>query len=240
MLILNMGIPRSGSTWAFNVFRRILEFKNLSYETSNPLNASAVNEEIASNAQDHIKILHFHDVTENVITRARSPECAAFFNIRDPRDVVVSLMQLHDAEFREAMTMAASAFMSLQLASRIPGLMLIPYDHIVDHPEALIFQMALKIGHYIAPQAAADIAEQTSIGKHQARMDYVTQNHDQPEAGIQSAFSGRRHVKFDETSLITDRHIQSGKTGRWKEELSLDHQEELNKTFSNILRQLGY
>lgn len=240
MLILNMGIPRSGTTWAYNVFRHILDNSGLPYDTSNPHGATAVDAELASASPDRTTILHLHDVTENVVRRACSPGCAAFFNIRDPRDVVVSQMHLHDANFKEAVQMTLGAFVSLQRASAIPGLMLIPYDHIKNHAEALIYQMALRVGHFVALQKAADIEEDTSIGKHHAKMNQVIQQQEQPESGIKSIFTGRRHVKCDEKSLITDRHIQSGETGRWKEELGPDQQEELNRVFANILQQIGF
>ena len=173
MLILNMGVPRSGTTWAYNVFRHILDNKGLAYEVSNPSGGPAVDALLASSSPDKNMIMHFHDVTENVKKRACAPDCSAFFNVRDPRDIVVSQMQLHDAEFHEAAEMTLTAFWSLQQASAIPGLMLIPYEHIKDHAEALIYQMALKLGQFITPQEAAEIAELTSIGKHREKMNHV-------------------------------------------------------------------
>lgn len=240
MLVLNMGIPRSGSTWAYNVLRQILDGKQLPYDTANPLNPAEVDKDIASADPERIKIIHMHDVTPAVVARARQPKCAVFFNIRDPRDVVVSLMKLHDAEFSEAVVMAQSSYVSLQHASGIPGLMLIPYDHLRQHPEALIYQMALRIGHFIPLNVAAEIAESTSVARHRATMDHVASAESIVDENIGSVFSGRRQIRFDEASLITDRHIQSGKTGRWKDELDTDQQEELNRVFESIITQLGF
>ena len=240
MLILNMGIPRSGTTWAFNVFRHILDRRGLAYDIANPSGGPAVDAVLASVAPRRNMIVHFHEVTENVIQRAGSTDCAAFFNVRDPRDVVVSQMHLHDAGLAEAIKMTMAAFWSLQQASGIPDLMLIPYEHIKDHAEALIYQMALRIGHFISPREAAEIAELTSIGKHREKMQQVAQRHGEPESGVKRVFSGWRHVKYDESSLITDKHIQSGETGRWKKELDPQQQEELNKAFASILKQLGF
>lgn len=234
MLILNMGIPRSGTTWAFNVFRHLFDTAALPYTTANPSGFTDVDAAIGAATPGTNTILHFHDVTDRVLQRAAAADCAAFFNYRDPRDVVVSQMRLHETGFDTAVQMTLSAFMSFQKASAIPGLMLIPYPHIGQHAEALIFQMALKTGQFITTAQAATIAAATSIGRHQDKMQDVN-----TAGNAASVFSGQRHVRYDSDSLITDRHIQSGKTGRWKDELDQDQQAAVNQAFAAIVSQLG-
>ena len=45
---------------------------------------------------------------------------------------------------------------------------------------------------------------------------------------------------MDSTHLINDRHIQSGATGRWKEELTQDQQDEVNRTFAEVIARFGF
>jgi hypothetical protein len=240
MLVLNMGIPRSGTTWAFNVLRCIFLAKGQEYVAINPQGISQTNAALRSAPETGNVIIHTHDVTENIIEYSCRKQCPAFFNIRDPRDVVVSQMRLHDASFSEAVRMTYSAFHSLQTASRIPGLMLIPYEHITRHAEALVFQMAMRIGKYLNPAMVSEIVDRTSITQHRRRMEQVVGCNGQSKIEVNSCFSGRRNVQYDAESLITDRHIQSGKTGRWKEELGHEEQDELDRVFASIIGQLGF
>lgn len=235
-----MGIPRSGTTWAFNVLRNIYSAKGQEYETINPQGERETDAALHSAPKAGNVIIHFHDVTQNVIEYARRENCAAFFNIRDPRDVVVSLMRLHDANFSEAVRMTSSAFRSLQSASRIPNLMVIPYEHIGIHAEALIFQMGLRLGQYLSPATVSAITDRNSITQHRKIMEQVSSNDEQSGARVKSIFSGRRNVHYDTGTLITDRHIQSGKSGRWKDELESKEQDHLNHAFAEIINQLGF
>lgn len=235
-----MGIPRSGTTWAFNVLRNIYSARGQKYETMNPQGIRETDEALHSVPESSNIIIHFHDVTQKVIECAREQNCVAFFNFRDPRDVVVSLMHLHDATFSEAVRMTTSAFNSMQSASRIPNLMLIPYEHIGVHAEALIFQMGLRLGQYLPPAIVSEIADRNNITKHLKIMEQVSSDDEHSGARVKSIFSGRRNVQYDTETLITDRHIQSGKSGRWRDELDDQEQEHLNLAFTAIVEQLGF
>lgn len=240
MLVLNMGIPRSGTTWVFNVLRSIFLLKEQEYEAINPQGIFETDAALRSAPKTGNVIIHLHDVTDYVIEYSRQNNCPAFFNIRDPRDVVVSQMRLHDASFREAVIMTNSAFRSLQAATRIPGLMLIPYDQIARHAVALVFQIGMRIGQYLTPAMIAEIVDRTSIAQHRSRMEQVIGTDGQSGIEVDRIFSGRRDVHYDTESLITDRHIQSGKTGRWKDELDSKQQADLNRFFAAIIDQLGF
>jgi hypothetical protein len=118
--------------------------------------------------------------------------------------------------------------------------MLIPYAHINHHAEALVFQMALRIGQYLTPAMISDIVDQTSMTRHKRKMEQVLDNDRRSEVDVGRIFSGRRNVQYDTESLITDRHIQSGKSGRWKDELDREQQAHLNRVFAEIIYQLGF
>ena len=125
MLIFNMGIPRSGTTLVLNVLRGIHEKMARKCRVLNPGTGAEVDTAIDTEQQNENLILHCHVITDKVIERSRRPGCAAIFNIRDPRDVVVSQMKLHDVGLESAIQMTVAAFGSLEAATRIPK----PDDH---------------------------------------------------------------------------------------------------------------
>lgn len=241
MIILNMGIPRSGTTWAFNVLRYILEAKDVPYATRNANSRAEVDAALAATKPAENLILHFHDITDAAFEAARRPGVASFFCFRDPRDVVVSQMRLHDADFPAAVRAIQAAFKCFKSALGIPGIMVIPYPHIRDHAEALIFQMATTIGRFLTPQTVGDIAQRTSIERHKEVMETLNRPAvGRAEGDAETIFTGVREILMDSTHFINDRHIQSGATGRWKEELTQDQQDEVNRTFAEVIARLGF
>ncbi len=253
MIVLNMGIPRSGTVWAFNVFRGIFETLDLPYRTCNANSPAdvdaALNSAIsaagaispagavsAAEPDDNL-IVHFHDLTGRVEQVAASPDAALFFNYRDPRDIVVSQMKLHGVGFPMAVRMTMEAFRALLAVTKMPGAMLIPYPHIGPHAEALIFQMGLRLGYLLDLVSVRAIAQRTSAARHQQLMKRVDGS---AEQDVRSAFTGQRWIRYDESTLVTDRHIQSGKDGRFKDELSPSQQTEVNRIFADVIDWLGF
>ncbi|MBF0588061.1 MAG: hypothetical protein HQL53_02940, partial [Magnetococcales bacterium] len=77
------------------------------------------------------------------------------------------------------------------------------------------------------------IHEETSMERHRQKMEKVQKG----EAPVESQFNGIREVRWDAANLITDRHIQSGKSNRWKEELDQAQQSKVNEVFGGFIEQ---
>jgi hypothetical protein len=241
MIILNSGIPRSGTVWAFNVFRAVWQSAGVEFRTEHWNCESDMHERLPRISPAEHVLIHTHDFTPGLDALARRPGVRSFFNYRDPRDVVVSQMQLHDIPFEIAAQMTTFAYKSLTCALAVPGIMFLPYDHIIDHAPALIFQMAAKIDILLNFRMVNQIAESTSSGQHQRTMNRL--NRQTPSTGsaeIGSLNTGARDIRYCKASLVTDRHIQSGRTGRWRDELTPDQQQHVCAIFAPIIKSLGF
>ncbi len=241
MIILNFGIPRSGTVWAFNVFRKIWERQSVPFRTDSPNSVPAVDASVAALDLSENVIIHGHDVTPALVQLAGHPDVRPFFNYRDPRDVVVSQIRLHDVSLENAIEMTAAAYRSLTQAICLPGIMVIPFAHIAEHAEPLIFQMATRLGVLLKLSDVKAIAEETSAKQHKKIMQHVVGGESPEEAGsIATAHTRSRSIRYDEQHLITDRHIQSGKTGRWRDELDPVQQQEVQRRFAQLVDVLGF
>jgi len=241
MIILNFGIPRSGTVWAFNVFRKIWDGRQVAYRTASPNSIAQVDECVASLDLRENVIVHGHDLTPAVLQLAAHPDVRPFFNYRDPRDVVVSQIRLHDVQLESAIQMTAAAYRHLTEALCLPGITVIPFTHIAEHAEPLIFQMATRLGILLKLSDVKAIAEQTSAKHHRRIMENVTAGGAGDASGsIATAHLASRSIRYDQNHLITDRHIQSGKNGRWREELDADQQAEVQKRFTQLVDVLGF
>lgn len=271
MIILNMGIPRSGTVWAFNVFREFWTREQLDFRTASPNRPQEVDEAVQGlrPTEEHV-ILHFHDVTPAVVQLASQPDVRSFFNFRDPRDVVVSQMNLHDIGFEDAVQMTITGFQSLKTVARFPGLMLIPYVDITEHAEPLIFQMGTRLGLLPRRSTVQEIARATSAERHRSLMPKAPPDapalpetttsssldvsssqektsltedgiapHLAAEPAVETVRSGWRDIRMDRTHLLTDRHIQSGRSGRWRTELSQPQQQAVCERFAPVIDLFG-
>lgn len=260
MIVLNMGIPRSGTVWAYNVFREILQREQIAFRGESPNDCAAVDAAIARRDPAENLVLHFHDVTPAVEQLARQPEVRSFFNFRDPRDVVVSQMQLHDIPLELAVEMTVIACQQLSKAATIPGVMLLPYEDIVQRPEALIFQMGMRLGLLLGRKTVDDIARCTGPERHRQLMSRLQESDsagqdepDRPPAGseagvprddgsppeVETVVAAGRAIRVDTTHLVTDRHIQSGRMGRWRTELTEPQQQIVCERFAPLVARLG-
>ncbi|MEZ6045333.1 MAG: hypothetical protein R3C11_07065 [Planctomycetaceae bacterium] len=237
MISLALGIPRSATTWAFNVCRHLYDFQGKKYQIYNPSDALEMDELIANLDLREDAIIHGHDLTPNLIKLAQFDHVRPFFNYRNPCDVVVSQIKLHDLSLESAMEITGNAYTYLEPAMKLPGIMLIPYEHATAQPEAIIYQMATKMSLFLPLSKAKEIAEETSYAKHKKVMEEVNT---EGTEGVGVLYTARRQIRFSETHLINDRHLQSGKNGRWREELTPDQQKQVLEKFTPLLKILGF
>ncbi len=241
MIIFNMGIPRSGTIWTFNIIRNLLtmdgqEYKHIS--VNGPQQVDMVLHALADLAHqsDTNWIMHFHDVTDLAIQTSEKFDVRPFFNFRDPRDVVVSQMRLHDLAFEDAVMMTDEAYVQFERVGQMPNVMLLPYEHLKAHTPAMVFQIATRLGFVVGTHQVQEVVEQTSLERHRQIVDSIST----AQANIESINQGSREIRIDQEHLLTDRHIQSGAIGRWKSELTSAQQSRCCDQFEPIVDALGF
>jgi hypothetical protein len=234
MLVLSLGVPRSGTVFVFNVLREIWTARGVEFSSVNtnyPETAAFLRRhDFLGNV-----LLHAHNVLPEVQRVLPRPDVRAFFNYRDPRDVVVSLMRLHDYTFEKCMELAEIAFAQYRQARNFPSILFIPYSRIASAPESLIAEIAGRIGVALETDEVARIRESTSIERHRDIMRAVGAG----EVEVQVRRNPRRVLRESRTHFINDRHIQSGAEGRWRTELSAEQRDIATRKFAPLLAELG-
>ncbi len=242
MLVLNAGIPRSGTVLVNAIVREWLRRRGIRYQQANPHG-----DELASTvafvrrhwrSRWHHYILHTH--SWDAATGAElggDSNLVAFANFRDPRDVCVSLMRLHDHDFESAAGMTRNAFTVFQQMCRDIEPVLIPYELLVADRRSHIFRIGQCLGMAPRLSAVEEIDEATSIDRHRAVMEAVQQGRGER---LVKRNNPKRVLVEDADSLINDRHIQSGAAGRWRSELTAAQMDAANERFSDLLDIYGY
>lgn len=235
MLILSLGVQRSGTILVFNVLREILTRREVPFSSVNTNYPETTAFLSAYDFRENV-LMHAHNVLPAVQAVLPREDVHAFFNYRDPRDVVVSMMRLHDYSFEKCLELTDIAFAQFRKAREFPTIMFIPYVHLMASPEALIFQIAQRLGYLLNLDEVAQIRRLTSLEAHRKIMQDVGRG----KVEVQVRHNPRRILRESKIHFINDRHIQSGKSGRWRKELAPEQQRLVTEHYRALLEELGF
>lgn len=224
MIIFNFGIPHSGTDWSQAVFQKIWESQDFSFRTEEPASMEELNQIIGTMNVHERMLLKFNLLTEEAIQAAQLDEVRPFYHYRDPRDVVSTSMQLQQVAFSDAVESTVSAYQEIHHALPLPGIMVIPYEHIEDNAEALIFQMATKLGVLLKLDVVSRIARE------------VQELTTQPAPVTADEPVSEQSVRFDQQHTA----VQPLRIGKWRDDLSKSEQSMVNRFFKPLVSQFGY
>ena len=242
MIILNAGVPRSGTVLVNSIVRGLLAGVADEVTQTNPHGIELV--QLVRRLQDtggdryRTTLVHTHSWGPEVARRlAGSAYLCALVNYRDPRDICVSMMRLHEHDLETTVKIVLQSWELMEDCLRDVDAMVIPYELLVAHRPAFVFQIARRLGYTPGMAEVDRIVEATDISRHRAVMERVQAGQIE---GLQRRQNRNRTLAEDPETLINDRHIQSGATGRWREELTSDQQGVVCERFASILSRYGY
>lgn len=231
MIIFNFGIPNSGTDWSQEVFKKIWEKQNYTFQVEEPESLEELNHLIGTMNVNERMIIRFHLLTEEAIEAAQQDAVRPFYHYRDPRDVVCSEMENSDINFSTAVDQTVSAYQEIHHALCLPGIMVIPYEHIVENAEALIFQMATKLGVLLKLNVASEIAAE------------IRELMAQPECAVASTATDSlpaQALRLDEEHASDSPLVQPLMIGKWRDQLSQSERSMVNRFFKPLVDQFGY
>tara|TARA_R110002111_G_scaffold67_1_gene571 strand:- start:5404 stop:6105 length:702 start_codon:yes stop_codon:yes gene_type:complete len=231
MIIFNFGIPNSGTDWSQEVFKKIWESQNFTFQVEEPETMQELNQIIGTMDVNERMILRFHLLTEEAIEAAQQDAVRPFYHYRDPRDVVCVEMENSEIPFATAVDQTVAAYQEIHHALCLPGIMLIPYEHIADNAEGLIFQMATKLGVLLKLDVISEIA--CEMRELVAEQQYAT--------AVSSADSlSTQSVRIDEEHTQESSIIQPLIVGKWRNQLSQSEKAMVTRFFKPLVDQFGY
>ncbi|MEO1493743.1 MAG: hypothetical protein AAFV19_16445 [Pseudomonadota bacterium] len=242
MIILNAGVPRSGTVLVNAILRELLRENRVPVTQANPHGPqlARVLTTLRMNGQYLHKtvLVHTHSWDDQAAREiAEMPGTIVFGNFRDPRDVCVSLMRLHDHDYETAMRLVAGSFNALDNMCTAVPVMTIPYELLVAEKRAHIFQIARRIGLWPRLDQVGRVDAATSVDRHKQVMEQVNAGEID---GLTRRSNTNRVLVEDPKTLINDRHIQSGVSGRWRAELTEAQQADATERLAPLLARFGY
>ena len=241
MLIINGGMPRSGTVLVGNLIRLMLERRGIGWRRYNPQERRHL-PNLLKLAQTPITkgsiIVHTHLINAEIIEcLERRDDTVMLWNHRDPRDALVSLMQLHDLSLEDGIEALHVYGHATEIAHTAPSALKITYERLIEDLAGHIHQFASHLRFTLQPGEVDDLIRSTSPKAHSGVMQQLNDNTLEQTRTIQTK---RRMMREDPKTLINDRHIQSGRIGRWHTELPGETHDDVNAELAHWIRLFGY
>ncbi|HAH44615.1 hypothetical protein [Gimesia sp.] len=227
MIIFNFGIPNSGTDWSQAVFQKIWQHQSFEFRSEKTNSMEELNQVIGSMDVEERLILQFDFLTQEAIAAAQQDAVRPFYHYRDPRDVVCAEMEYRDMTFADAVDQTVAAYQEIHHALCLPGIMVIPYEHLLGNAESLIFQMATKLGVLLKLADVAAIAEEMK--------DLLSGS-----PTVNSAQASSQALRIDAEHTEESAPVHSLHIGKWRERLSQSEQAMVTRFFKPLVTQFGY
>jgi hypothetical protein len=145
VIVLVAGMPRSGSTFSYNIVRELLQRRGVVRGEHAYTLSSVVEDDTKA---DHV-ILKAHDADKLTLGLIKLRAVKAICTVRKPEDAVASYMQTFGFELNESVD---AMFRWLEMFERLRDYALVvPYNDIDSHP----VRAAFRIGRAVCPDARA-------------------------------------------------------------------------------------
>jgi hypothetical protein len=235
-LIFSTGMLRSGSTWAFNVCRLMAQVgAGKSPIWCGYLTLEQTEEFLASNngVVPGLTVIKTHGVgplAQRTITKGMATAVCTY---RDPRDCVASMMMFAGEPFDVAVERVRAGLEMLDAYTRRGQTLFIRYEDMIADRLAQVRKIAAHLELVLDDRVLRRIDQLTGI---EHSKEICRQLSDRPQDQIISAMNHR----VDPETWLHDNHIQSGQAGRWKNEMSEDQIDVLERAYGPWLDRLGY
>jgi hypothetical protein len=238
-LTLCTGILRSGSTWSFNVCR--LMAKVVAGRERLPLWSGYMlpeqSEPLFERIGDHQPgptVVKAHSLGPRGMQLLRIGKARAICTYRDPRDCVASMMTFANRTFDDAVQSIAQALLMLESVTRTSYALMVRYEDMLADPRGQIARINQFLGLSLEPAILARIDELCSLAASRRVCEELRKR---PANAVLRSMESHR---VDPQTWLHDNHIQSGKPGRWKDEMEPYQVEILSQAFDPWLARLGY
>lgn len=217
MWVLCCGMHRSGSTLQYQIVTKVAQFHPNAHILGWVEGQLEEQSRELLDSPDVLYIAKLHNYDPMVAEFWAEHHPKAIYIYRDIRDVVVSTMHMQSWVFDSLeMTSRVNEVLQNDLHwTRQPGILVSRYEDVMAEGgvAAEVRRIADYVGVSLAAEQIDDIAQSVSFKENKR---YIEQ-FDYENKGIQYA-----RTSMDPQSLLHNKHLRSGASGQWQQELSAE------------------
>lgn len=224
MWVFCCGMYRSASTLQFQITTRIVEEAQVGQRVG-WIDAQRFAEVREAHAKvDGLKVVKVHQFTQPMGKEFEQGNALGIYSFRDIRDVYASMMLQQKKTFDEIWNWHGRNFIEGCLDNyhhwtNQPNVLVSQYDDVITNLPHEAHRIATHLGINLDAHQCQEIASGFTIQHQQERIGQFR------DRLLQIALDPADHREIvdyhDEASLLHMNHINSAKTGRWKDDLSM-------------------
>jgi hypothetical protein len=236
-LVFCTGMLRSGSTWSYNVSRLLGQVAARRADAeywAGYLTLEEAEEFLISNGGrvPGPTIMKVHGLGAKGKHLLESGLARAVCTYRDPRDCVASMMTFTGESFEASMDRIRFALEMAGTYRNDGRTLFIRYEDMLADAPKYIRAIAHHLGIPVSEHVVAQIDGLAGMEKSKEICERLAM---QGGTGV-----AMRDHRIDSQTWLHHNHIQSGKAGRWKDELNPDQVRRMEGEFSPWLTRFGY
>jgi hypothetical protein len=207
MLVLCNGMPRSGSTWSFNVVTGLLR----RFHPSQTVHAG-YDEDVGRflrgiDRKAAHAVLKCHSLDPIGYALVRIGAAKVVYTWRDIADAAVSYMRMFGNDFEHALGVIDTSLELRRFHLESGNAVILAYDDIMACPQKAIAQVARYLGLEGRPDLIAQVNEENSLARVREKV-----------AQLNSEETRRRLIRhentlYDPETLLNVNHIRDGNSG---------------------------
>ena len=207
MLVLCDGMPRSASTWSFNVVMGLLRRSSPSGVIHGSYDEhSARFIEGAPSDADHL-VLKCHSLDAVACALLNSGSAQAIFTHRDVHDAIVSTAWMFDLDFDAALGAIAASLDLFEFHVETSSALTVDYHDLVGDPGRCIQAIATYLELITDPGSIAEVADETSLERMAATARRL-------ERSKSASLVRYGNMGFDPVTLLQPHHIRDSGASR--------------------------
>ena len=224
-------MPRSASTWSYNVCLRMLSLNAPPASIYADYNENLL-EAIKQLQEEHRHLLlKSHTLDETGRRMLQLGVIKAIYTYRDPFDAIVSFMRMFNQPFEVALSAIRCSFDAYGIHEQ-SGSCILPYECIVHSPleavKAVSAYLRLNIDENLLVRIASDTGRD-AMKEIADRLEFAP-----PESLVQA-----NGMVYDRNTLLHKNHIRDGRSGYGRGMLSEEEQQIVERTFPQWLTLRG-
>lgn len=231
MIVIVSGMPRSGSTWSYNVCRQILDQAGMPLDPATGLygDGGEIDEVVERGpAPGAALLVKCHIPGRRTVAAMKAGRLRNIYTYRDPRDAVASLRRTFGTSFKNAVRVMHRWLRFIDDVADLDGSLGIDYRQIETAPEGAITAIAETLGVELRPGRAAAIA--AALGRDEMRK--------QATAGLGET-ARLASIEHDIVTGLTRNHIPHDEQSDWRRDLSASEGRFATWLWRRELRALG-
>ena len=229
------GMPRSGSTWSYNVARLLLQ----EAFGADRVAASFVGEdrEVDSaikqfSSNDKILLLKFHVPPEKTFEETSSGRARTIFTYREPLNAIASLVDFFKFPLQQSVAEIDGALKCMMKWKQVKHTVLVQFNNLTSQPDEEIRRIATHLGLTVSEEVISRVAEQTS---YEAMKKYAEQLCEQPKEKLVREGSSA----YDPVTLLHVDHVSQGTNRDWKTQFTVEEKQYAIQQLSQWLNKEG-